>query len=181
MYGQQYPMHGQDVSQLQEWGQPSQQMYMQQPQVQHMAQSVAQPARVDAQPRQVIPVASSPSEDGDSPSQLLEQITQIIREQKDRLEKVRLYQKQVMMNPQKDSFDMLNQEHQSFKEHLDNEIRALQQVSQRVILAPGEINRLLGLLQELKIQQTQLELYHQELIQLTQSYPTRWYVILNFY
>jgi len=105
---------------------------------------------------------------------LLEKIYRLQRSQKDDLNKIRQYQKQVMVSPTKSSFDMLDQQHRQMKEQIDIEVKALQRLYTQVILQPPEIHRLLLLVQELKIQQTQLELFHQELHQLAQAHgPTR--------
>jgi len=105
---------------------------------------------------------------------LLEKIYCLQRSQKDDLNKIRQYQKQVMHNPSKQSFDSLDQQHRQMKEQIDTEVKALQRLYTQVILQPPEIHRLLLLVQELKIQQTQLELFHQELHQLAQPHgPTR--------
>ena len=106
---------------------------------------------------------------------LLEKIYRLQRSQKDDLNKIRQYQKQVMVAPNKPSFDILDQQHRQMKEQIDTEVKALQRLYTQVILQPPEIHRLLLLVQELKIQQTQLELFHQELHQLAQAHgPTRW-------
>lgn len=105
---------------------------------------------------------------------LLEKIYCLQRSQKDDLNKIRQYQKQVMHSPNKQSFDNLDQQHRQMKEQIDTEVKALQRLYTQVILQPPEIHRLLLLVQELKIQQTQLELFHQELHQLAQPHgPTR--------
>ena len=106
---------------------------------------------------------------------LLEKIYKLQRSQKDDLNKIRQYQKQVMVSPNKQAFDVLDQQHRQMKEQIDTEVKALQRLYTQVVLQPSEIHRLLLLVQELKIQQTQLELFHQELHQLAQSHgPTRW-------
>lgn len=105
---------------------------------------------------------------------LLEKIYKLQRSQKDDLNKIRQFQKQVMVSPNKQSFDILDQQHRQMKEQIDTEVKSLQRLYTQVILQPSEIHRLLLLVQELKIQQTQLELFHQELHQLTQPHgPTR--------
>jgi len=105
---------------------------------------------------------------------LLEKIYRLQRSQKEDLNKIRQYQKQVMISPTKSSFDLLDQQHRQMKEQIDTEVKALQRLYTQVILQPPEIHRLLLLVQELKIQQTQLELFHQELHQLAQAHgPTR--------
>jgi len=107
-------------------------------------------------------------------SSLLEKIYKLQRAQKDDLNKIRQFQKQVMISPNKQSFDILDQQHRQMKEQIDTEVKSLQRLYTQVILQPPEIHRLLLLVQELKIQQTQLELFHQELHQLAQSHgPTR--------
>ena len=106
---------------------------------------------------------------------LLKKIYQLQRTQKDDLTKIRQLQKQVMCNPQKSMFDVLDAQHRHLKECIDTEVKALQRLYTQVILLPAEIHKLLLLVEELKIQQTQLELYHQELHQLAQSGPPRWY------
>lgn len=110
-----------------------------------------------------------------STTSLLEKIYKLQRSQKDDLNKIRQYQKQVMVSPNKQSFDVLDQQHRQMKEQIDTEVKALQRLYTQVVLQPPEIHRLLLLVQELKIQQTQLELFHQELHQLAQPHgPTRW-------
>merc|ERR1712151_410431 len=53
---------------------------------------------------------------------LLEKIYRLQRSQKDDLNKIRQYQKQVMVSPTKSSFDMLDQQHRQMKEQIDTEV-----------------------------------------------------------
>jgi len=120
---------------------------------------------------------SNPPEFGNLPSQqLLNEIYHLQIKQKEKMEKMRHIQKQVMVNPQKQAFDMLDLQQKQLKSAIDSELKALQQLSQQIILPPNEIHRLLFLQQDLRIQLTQLELYHQELQQLMQPHPPNcWY------
>lgn len=55
---------------------------------------------------------------------------------------------------------------------METELRALQHLNQQVILDPPDLARLMVLLQDLRIQMKQLELYHNELQQLLTPQPT---------
>ena len=113
-----------------------------------------------------------------NPPTLLKTIYQLQRAQKEELSKIRQIQKGVMIAPQKSSFEMLDAQHRKLKEAIENQIKALQSLYTQVILLPPEIHKVLLLIQELKIQQTQLELYHQELHQLASNTgPPRWLVL----
>eukprot|EP01096_Ripella_sp_DP13-Kostka_P016086 TRINITY_DN771_c0_g2_i2.p1 TRINITY_DN771_c0_g2~~TRINITY_DN771_c0_g2_i2.p1 ORF type:complete len:726 (-),score=340.17 TRINITY_DN771_c0_g2_i2:336-2240(-) len=118
-------------------------------------------------------VVQSAAPEPGSPAAILEEIANYSIKQKEYLERIRQSQKPVMMNPQKEGYDMLTREHQTLREHITREINAIQNLQHSLILPPAENNRSHHLLSELRIQQTQLELFHQELIQLTQPHPTR--------
>merc|ERR1712137_120667 len=105
---------------------------------------------------------------------LLEKVYHLQRTQKEHLLKIRQVQKQVMCNPQEHTFKLLDSQHRALKEQIDIEVKALQNLYTQTVLLPAEVHRLLLLVQELKIQQTQLELFRQELHQLTQPHaPNR--------
>lgn len=53
------------------------------------------------------------------------------------------------------------------KAQIAEELKTLQALFQQVILPPSEIHKLIYLLQDLKLQQIQLELFQQELQRLT--------------
>lgn len=105
----------------------------------------------------------------DSTEQLLEEIFNHKQQQKEQLEKIRHYQKQVMIRPQKESYDILVQEHDQLKNRLNEELRTLQAMFQNTILSPASIHKLTYLVQDLKLQQIQLELFQQEIQRLTLS------------
>ena len=70
---------------------------------------------------------------------------------------------------------MLDEQHRQLKRNLQAELSALKSMQSELILSPEEIHKLLYLVQELKVQLTQLEIYCEELQQLTQSTnPSRW-------
>lgn len=107
-------------------------------------------------------------------SAMLEKVFNLQRNQKDTLLKIRQAQKQVMCNPQEHTYNLLSQQHTTLKDQIDMEMKALQTFYTQTVLHPAEVHRLLILVQELKIQQTQLELFRQELHQLVQSHaPSR--------
>jgi hypothetical protein len=95
--------------------------------------------------------------------QVLEEIYNYKQQQKDQLEKIRQFQKQLMMRPQKEGYDVLLQQHSQLKNQITEELRTLQALFQQIILPPAEIHKLIYLLQDLKLQQIQLELFQQEL------------------
>ena len=80
-----------------------------------------------------------------------------------------------MLNPQKQAYEVLDYQQTQLKQQIESEIKTLQQLYTQKILQPSEIQQLKTLLQDLKLQQTQLEVYHQELLQLTQQNPSRWF------
>lgn len=98
---------------------------------------------------------------------LLDEIYDYKQQQKDQLENIRQYQKQVMIRPQKEGYDVLLQQHKQLRNQITEELRMLQALFQQVILPPAEIHKLIYLLQDLKLQQIQLELFQQELQRLT--------------
>ncbi len=81
-------------------------------------------------------------------------------------------QKQTMMNPQADPYNALFNEQKTLKEHLESELKALQQLFDQVILEPPDLQRLFWLRQDLEVQLKQLELLIAELNQLVQPSPT---------
>lgn len=98
---------------------------------------------------------------------LLDEVYQWKQKQKDQLDKVRAYQKGVMQRPTKEGYELLVQQHQQMKMQIAEELKTLQSLFQQVILPPSEIHKLIYLLQDLKLQQIQVELYQQELQRLT--------------
>ncbi|KAL6066876.1 Signal transducer and activator of transcription, variant 2 [Balamuthia mandrillaris] len=115
------------------------------------------------------PLSMGPAKDdtNESSSALLNEVYQWEQRQKEQLEKIRQYQKQIMLRPQKEGFDILTQQHQQMKSQIEQELKALQSLFQNIILPPSDIHKLIYLLQDLKLQQIQLELYAQELARLT--------------
>ncbi|KAF2072882.1 hypothetical protein CYY_005806 [Polysphondylium violaceum] len=83
--------------------------------------------------------------------------------QKEQLDKMKIVQKQVLAHPQKETFQMLDNEQNTLKKQIDAEITSLQQIDQTFVLSPPEIRNVIFLLHELTIQSIQLELYHEEL------------------
>lgn len=97
----------------------------------------------------------------------MNEIYQWEQKQREQLEKVRQYQKQLMMRPQKEGYDMLQAQHQQLKGQILQELRTLTALFQQVILPPADIQKVIVLLQDLKVQQVQLELFQHELNRLT--------------
>lgn len=112
--------------------------------------------------------------------QLLNEIYQAYLFQKEQLEKLRQFQKQIMLQPQKEGYERLDQHQKQLKAQLDQEIKALQQLHHSVLLSPADISRYTYLMSELRVQMHQLELYHQELQMLTQpQHLPRLYLFLS--
>ena len=124
------------------------------------------------------------------PQELLNEIYQAQTQQKEHLEKIRQFQKQFMIHPQRQgtsllsislpnyptAFEMLDEQHRQLKHNLQAELAVLKRMQSEIILSPEEIHKLSFLLQELKLQLTQLEIYIEELQQITQlPNPSRWY------
>jgi len=99
--------------------------------------------------------------------QLLNEIYQWEQRQKEQMEQIRQFQKQLMMRPQKEGFDMLVSQHQQLKAQILQELRTLTALFQQVILPPADIQKVITLLQDLKVQQVQVELFQHELNRLT--------------
>lgn len=77
------------------------------------------------------------------------------------------------MKPTIEAMQALDIDQKQMKVKLDSELKALQELRQRVILDPGDLHRLLFLEQELSIQLKQLELFYFELQSLAQPGTAR--------
>lgn len=118
---------------------------------------------------------------GDPSSQLLGRLQSMYVSQQAQLQKIRQTQRQVLQNPQKESFDDLNSQHEQLKRQLDFETKSLSDLLAAMIMSPAEIRRASQVQMELQSQVMQLELYHQELQQLLlqRGMPTRCFVALT--
>jgi len=95
--------------------------------------------------------------------QIINECLKLHLAQKEQLDKMKIVQKQVLAHPQKETFQMLDNEQNTLKKQIDAEITSLQQIDQTFVLSPPEIRNVIFLLHELTIQSIQLELYHEEL------------------
>lgn len=112
----------------------------------------------------------------DASTQLINKLQSFHIAQQEQLQKMAVLQKQILLNPQKESYEMLNNQQEQLKRQLDAELKALVDLERTVLLAPHEIRKVFYLQQQLVLQIMQLELYHQELTQLLSqsNMPARW-------
>jgi hypothetical protein len=125
--------------------------------------------------------ASSQSNQQQEPStRLLNQVQSFFISQQEQLQQIRHLQKQVLTSPQKESFEMLNNQQEQLKNQLDAELKALQELENTVILSPQELRKSFYLAQSIEAQSMQLEIYHQELQQLVlqPGQPPRYFAVL---
>jgi hypothetical protein len=102
----------------------------------------------------------------------LDRISLYQRSQRETLTTLRTIQKKVMSK--QIAFDAyLVNEQLKIKEQIDNEVKILNMIYSQTILTPLEIHQLLSLIQELKIQQSQIDLFQQELRGFVQNITTQ--------
>eukprot|EP01103_Thecamoeba_quadrilineata_P018768 TRINITY_DN7347_c0_g1_i1.p1 TRINITY_DN7347_c0_g1~~TRINITY_DN7347_c0_g1_i1.p1 ORF type:complete len:613 (-),score=131.47 TRINITY_DN7347_c0_g1_i1:1110-2948(-) len=114
------------------------------------------------------PSSPSSSMQSTQPTQLIVEVYQNYQRQKEELEKLRILQKKFLQNPRSEDHDLLGAHHKSLKNKLESQLKSLSYLQHHTILTPSDIHRLFLLTQDLKIQQLQLNLYWQELLQLSQ-------------
>eukprot|EP01101_Sappina_pedata_P004071 TRINITY_DN1668_c0_g1_i1.p1 TRINITY_DN1668_c0_g1~~TRINITY_DN1668_c0_g1_i1.p1 ORF type:complete len:748 (+),score=213.61 TRINITY_DN1668_c0_g1_i1:65-2245(+) len=102
-----------------------------------------------------------------NPSGSLAEIYQIHLTQKERIEKIRSYQKQFMNNPNKEGYDILETEHTQLKGQVEHQLKTVTKLLHQIILSPSDIHRAFFLVQVLKFQLAQIDLFVQELSSLT--------------
>ena len=149
----------------------SSQEVLQPPKKQQRVNSTPSTPIQNTNPQTPPPLQAIPNQQRNAPvvsesSQLLARLQTALTSQHDQISQMRQAQKQVLLNPQKESFEVLNNQQENLKKNLDAEIKALNDVIQNTILQPHEVRKAFHLHQELLIQSMQLELYHQELGQL---------------
>jgi len=120
-------------------------------------------------PPQPIP---QPPQAHQSAQQILATIYTLLHEQDEKLKRIATEQAQLLQQPQLDVYNGIAAQLRALREQMETELRALQHLNQQVILDPPDLARLMILLQDLRIQMKQLELYHNELQQLLQPQPT---------
>eukprot|EP01117_Protostelium_nocturnum_P010857 TRINITY_DN3916_c0_g1_i3.p1 TRINITY_DN3916_c0_g1~~TRINITY_DN3916_c0_g1_i3.p1 ORF type:complete len:582 (+),score=189.80 TRINITY_DN3916_c0_g1_i3:195-1940(+) len=109
----------------------------------------------------------------------LNKIETAFHNQSEELKKIRLTQHHVLNNPTEDDYNKLIADHGALKSRIDQQLQTLAQLGRTYIFAPHEIHKAFYLHQDLQTQSMQLELYHQELLQLTApSNPPRCYIAL---
>eukprot|EP00005_Dracoamoeba_jomungandri_P008050 CAMPEP_0174269982 /NCGR_PEP_ID=MMETSP0439-20130205/42865_1 /TAXON_ID=0 /ORGANISM="Stereomyxa ramosa, Strain Chinc5" /LENGTH=631 /DNA_ID=CAMNT_0015359029 /DNA_START=52 /DNA_END=1947 /DNA_ORIENTATION=- len=136
-----------------------------QPQPQHPQRSMQPPITLKTEDHKPQPQTEKPSEQ--DIDKILDEIHGLQQKQKEQLEKIQQFQNEIVMRPQQEGFDLLKNQHQQLKESILEELRTLTCLFQQVILSPRNIHKVVILLQEVKKQQIQLELYMQELNCLT--------------
>lgn len=101
--------------------------------------------------------------------------------QNEYLKKICSIQKNVLQNPQQDAFQTLNAEHEKLKTTLDNQLKQLEELDRNLIMTTKELKKWNYLQQEIQLQNMQLELYHQELQQLTMQpgVTQRWLIFFS--
>lgn len=169
--------------------QPQHQMHSPPQQVQSFSKpSFTFPIKDDPLSPQTPPQVHYPQQDykistnnhfGDASTQLLSKLQSLYATNQEHLQKMKQLQKHVLLNPQTDTFQMLNSQQEELKKQIDFAVQNLNNLQQTTILAPHDIRKSFYLQQELQVQSMQLELYHQELQQLLlqPGMPARWYLL----
>eukprot|EP01111_Echinosteliopsis_oligospora_P017924 TRINITY_DN7965_c0_g1_i1.p1 TRINITY_DN7965_c0_g1~~TRINITY_DN7965_c0_g1_i1.p1 ORF type:complete len:497 (-),score=139.14 TRINITY_DN7965_c0_g1_i1:105-1595(-) len=103
--------------------------------------------------------------------QILGTIYSLLTEQDEKLKRIYQDQHALLQAPQLESYHAISALQRSLRDQMDSEHKALLQLNCQVIMEPADLARMMILQQELRIQMKQLELYNQELNQLTQP-PT---------
>lgn len=109
-------------------------------------------------------------------SQLLH-IHQMQQQHKEQFDKMRHIQRQLMHQPEMNTYKMIDAEQKQLRQKIDEEIQTLHKINRTHILDPQDLHKYTFLRQELEIQLQQLELYMRELQLLLQPPAPRWYAI----
>ncbi len=99
------------------------------------------------------------------PSQLINEITKYHSTQKEQLDRMKLIQSELLLHSQGEgeTFTILNDEQNTLKKQIENELTSLREVENLHILSPYELHQVAYLTNQLTIQKVQLELFQEEL------------------
>jgi len=120
-------------------------------------------------PQQSLPQVKGQPQGPTRPSQqLLNDIHKLFGEQKQKVEKNFMAQKQLMVSPKQDVFNALLADHRQVKEAIESELKLLQQLFEQVVLEPQELQKYFNLKYDLEIQHKQVDILLGELQNLVQ-------------
>eukprot|EP01112_Ceratiomyxa_fruticulosa_P020394 TRINITY_DN6922_c0_g1_i1.p1 TRINITY_DN6922_c0_g1~~TRINITY_DN6922_c0_g1_i1.p1 ORF type:complete len:681 (+),score=166.17 TRINITY_DN6922_c0_g1_i1:74-2116(+) len=108
------------------------------------------------------------------PDKLLLEVSQVVAANHERKEKIHIQQRQILtsFNQRDDAaIKVLDSENLQMRVQIEAFTKGLKEMEKQFILEPSQLYRMDHILQDLRVQQKQLEIYHSELTQSITLYP----------